>query len=149
MDKKDRALLAALRRNGREPVAALAAALGVSRATVRARLSRLIADGAITGFTVQTPQDAESHAVRGVMMMRVEGRGAQRVMTALLGLPAVQAVHATNGRWDMIVELSAADLPGFDAVLRSVRLIEGVAATETSLLLATTRPGARAPRAEA
>ncbi len=143
MDATDRSLLAALRRNGRESIAALAATLGVSRATVRSRLARLIESGAITGFTAQTAEDAAGHPVRGVMMLVVEGRGAQRVATALLGLPAVQAVHATNGRWDLIVELGAADLPGFDAVLRGIRLIDGVANSETSLLLTTLRPGAR------
>lgn len=143
MDNTDRALLAALRRNGRESIAALAAMVGVSRATVRARLARLIGAGAITGFTAQTPEDVAGHPVRGVMMLGVEGRGAQRVATALLGLPAVQAVHATNGRWDLIVELGATDLPAFDAVLRAIRLIDGVASSETSLLLNTTRPGAR------
>lgn len=143
MDDLDRRLLAALRRNGRESLANLAAALGVARATVRARLDRLIASGRITGFSVETPDDPEGRLVRGVMLLAVEGRGTQRAISALLGLPEVRAVHATNGRWDLIVELAAPDLPGLDAVLRSIRLIDGVATSETSLLLSTVRPGAR------
>jgi DNA-binding Lrp family transcriptional regulator len=143
MDDLDRALLAVLRRNGRESIANLSAALGVARATVRARIEKLTREGRITGFTVQTPEDSEGWPVRGLTAIGVEGRGAQRVVNALLGLPEVQAVHATNGRWDLIVEIGAPDLPALDAALRKLRLIDGVASSDTSLLLSTIRPGAR------
>ena len=43
----------------------------------------------------------------------------------------------TNGRWDMLAELNAASLSDFSRLLDGVRLIEGISATETSLLLAT------------
>ena len=43
----------------------------------------------------------------------------------------------TNGRWDMIAELETDSLEGFSNALDGVRLIEGIAATETSLLLKT------------
>ncbi|HUS53779.1 MAG TPA: AsnC family transcriptional regulator [Thermohalobaculum sp.] len=52
MDALDRELIALLRTDGRAAVANLAAGLGVSRATVKARLDRLGADGVIQGFTV-------------------------------------------------------------------------------------------------
>ena len=43
----------------------------------------------------------------------------------------------TNGRWDMIAELETDSLAGFSAALDAIRLIEGISATETSLLLTT------------
>ena len=43
----------------------------------------------------------------------------------------------TNGRWDMIAELNTESLVGFSQALDKIRLIEGIAATETSLLLVT------------
>jgi DNA-binding Lrp family transcriptional regulator len=51
----------------------------------------------------------------------------------------VSAIHTTNGKWDLIVELGASSLSDFDAILRRVRLIPGVIASETNLLLATPR----------
>jgi DNA-binding Lrp family transcriptional regulator len=74
-----------------------------------------------------------------MMTIAIEGQAAARVIRALGGLPEVSAVHTTNGRWDLVVELGAADLADFDAVLRRIRLIPGVTASETSLLLATPR----------
>jgi DNA-binding Lrp family transcriptional regulator len=57
------------------------------------------------------------------------------VIRALRGLPEVASVHTTNGRWDLVVDLAAENLAGFDAVLRRVRQIDGIANSETSLLL--------------
>ena len=38
--------------------------------------------------------------MRGLMMIGIEGRGGDRIMARLTGLPAVTAVHSTNGKWD-------------------------------------------------
>jgi DNA-binding Lrp family transcriptional regulator len=49
----------------------------------------------------------------------------------------VRAVHSTNGRWDVIAELGADTLEALDEVLTRIRRLDGVATSETSLLLAT------------
>jgi len=46
-------------------------------------------------------------------------------------------VHSTNGRWDLIVEIGTPTLEQLDEVLKTIRRFEGVATSETSLLLAT------------
>ena len=137
MDETDRKLISLLRANARTPVAALAAVLKVSRGTVQNRIDRMLARGDIGGFTVRVPDDAER--VRAVMAIAVEGERSGAVLRALRGFPEVRAVHMTNGRWDMIAELETDSLEGFSNALDGVRLIEGIAATETSLLLKTHR----------
>ena len=135
MDETDRKLITLLRANARTPVAALASALKVSRGTVQNRVDRMLARGEIGGFTVRVPDDAGR--VRAVMAIAVEGERSGAVLRALRGFPEVRAVHMTNGRWDMIAELETDSLEGFSNALDGVRLIEGIAATETSLLLKT------------
>lgn len=139
LDTLDRALIAALRRNGRAAISDLAAELAVTRATVRARIERLSRAGEILGFTVLLRGDAEDAPVRGVMMVRISGKGADRVVRALDKLAEVRAIHTTNGRWDLVLELGADTLGALDAVLRKIRLIDGVENSETSLFLATKR----------
>ncbi|MFT3690824.1 Lrp/AsnC family transcriptional regulator [Paenirhodobacter sp.] len=143
MDDLDQALIAELRRDGRAPISDLAERLKVSRATVRARLERLKAAGEIAGFIVLTRADISEAPVRGLMMIGIEGRGADRIVTRLTGLPAVTAVHTTNGKWDLIVELATGSLAELDQVLTQVRRFEGVTTSETNLLLATKRAGKR------
>ncbi|SRR5260370_22686921 len=139
MDDLDHRLLILLRHNGRRSISDLASELGVSRATVRARIERMERHGDIIGYTVILRADAISLPVRGIMLIEVEGRAADRVVDALGGFPEVTAVHTTNGKWDLIAELGSQSLTDLDAVLRRIRMIAGVTASETNLLLATPR----------
>lgn len=143
LDDTDQRLIAALRRDGRAAVSDLAAQLSLSRATVRARIERLMARGEISGFTVLTRADVTAAPVRGLMMLTVEGRATERVVSRLLGLPSVQAVHTTNGQWDLIVELGTRSLPDLDETILHIRRIEGVLRTETNLQLSSRRPNAK------
>jgi len=137
MDDTDRQLLALLRDNARASVASLAKVLRVSRGTVQNRLQRLSADGTIVGYTVRLRPLAEAHQIRALMMVEVVGTRTDQVLAALRGDPAVSALHTTNGRWDIVAELRADSLESFDRVLRRIRLLDGIANTETSLLLST------------
>ena len=139
MDEVDHRLIALLRRDGRASLSALAGGLGVTRATVRARLDRLQAGGEIAGFTVLTRADVTPQPVRGLMMLEIAGRGADRVARALRGMPQVTAVHSTNGTWDLIAEIGTDTLEAFDGVLSDIRRIEAITRSETSLLLSTRR----------
>ena len=133
----DRKLVAALRRDARMSYSDLAVSLGVTRTTVRNRVERLETAGVILGYRAVLGQDLVQHAVRGLMMLGIEGRGAERITRALTGMPEVQAVHSTNGRWDLIVELGTDTLETLDAVLARIRKLDGVSTSETNLLLAT------------
>lgn len=139
MDDTDDALVAALRHDARASLSDLAATLGVSRTTVRARLERLKARGEIVGFSVVTRADVARDPVRGLMMIEIEGRGAERIKRQLAAMSELRAVHSTNGRWDLIVEIGTATLAQFDLVLGRIRRLDGVNASETSLLLSTQR----------
>ncbi|MEO1638365.1 MAG: Lrp/AsnC family transcriptional regulator [Pseudomonadota bacterium] len=139
MDKTDNALIAALKRNGRASLSDLAATLGITRSTVRVRLDRLVQGGEIAGFTVLTRADVRPDAVRGLMMLEIAGRGAEKVMKALGRMPEVRAVHSTNGAWDLIAEIGTETLEDFDQVLFAIRRLDGVTRSETNLLLSTRR----------
>ncbi len=137
MDDIDRQLLALLRDNARTPTTALAKALRLSRATVQNRIDKLQEAGVIVGYTVRLKPEAEPHRIRALATIAVEGNRIGKVLQALRGEPNVQTLHTTNGRWDIIAELRADTLEAFDRTLDRIRLIEGIAATETSILLST------------
>jgi DNA-binding Lrp family transcriptional regulator len=137
IDDTDRELLALLRQDARMPVATLATRLKVARGTVQNRMKRLERDGVIVGYTVRVRPQAEVHRIRALMTIVVEGNRGAEVLHALRGHPNVTGLHSTNGRWDLIAELRADTLEAFDRALGNIRLIEGIASTETSLLLST------------
>ncbi len=137
MDDTDQRLIATLRRDSRAPLSSLAVELGLSRTTVRSRIERLRDRGEILGFTLRLKGDIAHAPVRGMMMLGIEGRGAEKIMHRLLGIAAVQAVHSTNGKWDLIAEIGTDTLEELDKVLFNIRRIDGVMRSETSLLLST------------
>ncbi|MAS13545.1 MAG: AsnC family transcriptional regulator [Nitratireductor sp.] len=137
MDELDERLIILLRHDARRSISDLAMDLGTSRATVRARMQRLEKAGHIVGYTVILRADTVEAPVRGITMVEIEGRSTDRVIHALEGFPEVSAIHTTNGRWDIVLELGASTLTDLDAVLRRIRLIPGIVNSETSLLLAT------------
>lgn len=141
LDEMDQRLIAELRRDGRASFSDLAERLALSRATVRARMERLSAKGEIAGFTVLTRSDVADAPVRGLMMIGIEGRGGEKVMARLAGIPAVLAVHSTNGKWDLIAELATQTLLELDEVIHRIRNLEGVMTSETNLLLSTRKAG--------
>lgn len=137
LDDIDRELIALLRDDARLPVAVLAKRLRLARGTVQNRLARLERDGVIVGYTLRLKPQAERHRIRALMTLAVEGNRGDEVLRCLRGMPEVTALHTTNGRWDIVAELQADTLEAFDRLLGTVRLIAGIAHTETSILLST------------
>lgn len=146
LDELDRELLAALRANGREPVASLARALGVTRATVTSRLDRLISSGTVIGFSVRVREELDPDSVRAIALIEVKGRSTSFVIDKLRGLSEIHSLHTTNGGWDLVAELRTNSLGSFDRLLGQIRSIDGVVNSETSLLLSSALLGDPEPR---
>ena len=136
-DDLDRRIIAHLRSDGRASLSKIADALGVARGTVQNRLDRLVDTGTILGFTVRVRADRDDFNVHAVMMIEVIGRSTTQVIQRLRGFSEIRALHTTNGNWDLVADICTSSLADFDRVLREVRLIDGVANSETSLLLTT------------
>ncbi len=139
LDDTDRALIALLRADARAAVATLAARLKVSRGTVTNRLRKLEDAHVIVGYTVKLRPDARPEHIRAWMGVRVDGNQTRAVIASLLGEPAVAALHDTNGRWDLLAELQVASMAELSQALERIRLVKGIANTETSLLLTSYR----------
>jgi len=135
----DHQLIGLLRNDARLSVAALAHKLKVSRGTVTNRITRLEDQGIIVGYTVRLRPDAQPHDIHAWTSIAVEGNETRAVIASLLGEPAVAELHDTNGRWDLLVGLRAANLTELSTVLERIRLIKGIQSSETSIHLKTYR----------
>ena len=134
LDDLDRRLIGLLRADSRSPAVALARALGVSRATVQNRIAKLQRGGAIIGFSIRLASE-EAAGVRALASLEIRSGDEKAVRQGLKRLPEVSRLYSTNGRWDMIAELHAADLGALDRALGAIRAIRGVAHSETSICL--------------
>ena len=137
LDSTDQALLAVLRSTARLAVVDIAKTLGVSRATVQNRMRKLEKNGVVLGYTVTIRPDVEEYPVRALMSIRVLSRQESRLIEGLRGNPNVTSVHHTTGRWDLIAEIHTDTLANFNTIVSNIRQLDGIEATETSLLLDT------------
>ncbi|MFP4274986.1 MAG: Lrp/AsnC family transcriptional regulator [Paracoccaceae bacterium] len=136
MDETDQALLAALAENARAPAATLARRLGLARSTVQARIERLERSGHIAGYTLR-PGPALRPPLRATVLVSIEPRAGPAVLARLKSLPAVEVVHTTSGRCDLLVQLSAASTEALDDTLDRIGETRGVRGSESLIHLAT------------
>jgi DNA-binding Lrp family transcriptional regulator len=99
-------------------------------------MDRLEQSGAIAGYTVVLRSQTQAQAVQAVTMIAVDGKHAEAIIRRLMGFPEIRGLYTTNGRWDIVAEIESETLGAFDDLLRQVREIDGIANTETNILLA-------------
>lgn len=141
MDTLDHQLIALLRQDARASIATLAHKLKVSRGTVTNRLTRLEDSGQIVGYTVKLRADVAQPHITAWMSIAVEGNRTREVVAMLLGEPGITGLFDTNGRWDLLAEIRSSSLQELADVLERVRLIKGIAGTETSIHLQSYKLG--------
>ena len=133
LDSIDQAIIEALQKNGREPFRRIAADVGVSEATVRARYARLCEDDIlqVTGVTNPLGLGFEAQAMVGI---RTSG-APEPVADAISQWEEAGYVVITAGQFDLLVELVCADRRQLLDVTTRIREIDGVVSTESFVYL--------------
>ena len=139
LDAVDAKILDLIQHDAGLSVAEIAERVGLSSSPCWRRIKRLEDAGVIVGYTVRLRPDAEPNEIRAWMSIAVEGNETRAVIASLLGEPGVASLHDTNGRWDLLAELRAANLSELSQVLERIRLVRGISSTETSIHLQTYR----------
>jgi Lrp/AsnC family transcriptional regulator for asnA, asnC and gidA len=133
LDAVDRGIIEALQRNGRESFRRIAAEVGVSEATIRARYGRLCDDNIlqVTGITNPLGLGFDAQAMVGI---RTAG-APEPVANEIATWEEAGYVVITAGQFDILVELLCADRRELLDLTNRVRSLEGVASTESFLYL--------------
>ncbi len=135
-DEIDSKLLALLGDNARLPVAELARTLGLARTTVQARIERLENTGVIEGYTLRLSAAARA-PLQATVLVSIEPRTGPAVLSRLRSLPGVEVVHTTSGRFDLLVQVSAATTAELDETLDRIGEARGVLSSESLIHLST------------
>jgi DNA-binding Lrp family transcriptional regulator len=135
--EKDKALLALLKLNAREPVASLARKLGVSRTTIQDRLRRLERDRIIEGYAVKLSDKIAARGIRAFVSIEIMPRRQIEVTRRLAKFPAVEGLYAVSGRYDLIALVAIDDMEALNSLLDSVAEFDGVTGTDSFIILST------------
>jgi len=132
VDEVDRKIIEALQRNGRESFRGIAARVGVSEATVRARYGRLTQDGILQVVGVTNPLGLGfEQALVGVKTSGPPSGIADEISK----WPEADYVVVTAGQFDVVVEVVAAGRTELLDLTNRIRALDGVISTETFLYL--------------
>jgi Lrp/AsnC family leucine-responsive transcriptional regulator len=134
-DATDHAIVERLRDNGRATNQQIAEALGLTAATVSARIRRMEDADQLRVVAVS---DFAAHGYDLLLRVEVQvnGRAASDVARELAALPEVFAAHLVTGRYDidMLVALrETADLKRF--LLDRVAAIDGIRSVNPSIIV--------------
>jgi Lrp/AsnC family transcriptional regulator, regulator for asnA, asnC and gidA len=132
VDELDRKIIEALQENGRESFRAIAARLGVSEGTIRARYARLTGEGILQVVGVTNPLGLGfDQALVGIKTAGSPGEVADEISR----WPEADYVVVTAGQFDLVVEVVAADRRELLDLTNRMRALDGVVTTETFFYL--------------
>jgi DNA-binding Lrp family transcriptional regulator len=137
VDDVDRKLIGLLRDDARQSVTGLGHALGLSRASVYARIERLEKRGVIQGYTVRLGEAFGESLIRAHVMVKLSPKQAKAIEKKLVALPQLVTLHATSGVQDMIAILEAASIAELNRVIDVIGALDGVESTLSSIVLDT------------
>ena len=133
LDAVDARIIEALQENGRESFRRIAAGLGVSEATVRARYARLCEDDIIQVTAVTNPLGLGFDAM-AMVGIRTSGPP-ERVADEIARWDEAGYVVVTAGQFDVLVELVCEDRRHLLELTNRIRSVDGVLSTESFLYL--------------
>src|SRR3954454_2701907 len=137
LDGLDARLLRLLGAEPRIGVLEMSRRLAVARGTVQARLEKLIARGAITGFGPDVSPAAIGFGVMSFVTLEISQRyGHQAVTEHLAEIPEVLEAHTITGSGDLLCRIVARSNTDLQRVIDQIVAYEGILRSSTLIALA-------------
>ena len=135
IDQIDRDIIQLLQKDGRLPNTVIAKNLGISEATVRTRLNRLIEEEYIQIVAVCNPLKL-GFKITGSIRINVDIKKLEAVTKKLQKLKTCWFIILTTGSADIYLEFVARSIEELnELIFENINKIDGVIRTETSLIL--------------
>jgi Lrp/AsnC family transcriptional regulator for asnA, asnC and gidA len=143
LDVIDRGIIRILQQDGRASNVEIARQIGVSEATVRKRLDRLISEGLIR--ITAAPNAAKlGFSTIAFMTLGVDLAQVEQITNQIAQVPQVRAIYLTAGESNLMVEAwftSSDDLLLF--MTQHIGPIQGIRRTATAHVLRTIKDGSK------
>lgn len=138
VDKLDRQLISELRVHGRATYAELGRKLGLSPSSVHERVGKLEASGVITGYHAAVDPRAVGLGVTALVGIQLTDTAVEDdIAAALAPLDEVESCYAVAGDEAFVVKVRVPTVDDLELTLGRLRRIDGVARTQTTVVLST------------
>ncbi len=129
LDSIDLGIIECLRADSRERWVDIAKKLGTSEATIRFRTNKLIEEGVIKNFTIETALEEPE----ALVLIKVEPSLASQVLKKIG--KTTPEIFETSGDWDAAVKVRKSKTSELNKTVDQIRDIKGVTRTQTLIKL--------------
>jgi DNA-binding Lrp family transcriptional regulator len=137
MDDLDQKIIEILKKDSRTSFVDIGKTIGLSEAAVRRRVQNLIEKNMVRKFTIEVSEQQGASAI--TLITTNPQIPTQKMTEQLRQMKGVDVVYEITGQYDIAVILSAPSIAEINACIDDVRRIDGVANTNTLIILRTLR----------
>jgi Lrp/AsnC family transcriptional regulator for asnA, asnC and gidA len=135
MDLLDVKILKMLRENSRESLGTMADKLSISKATVSRRISKMEAEGFISGYTVVT-NTARLGLMRAIIGLEVVGPAINSVVDELRNFSEIEYIHKTFGDHSLLCEVYTKSVDSlYDLIQNQILKLSSIQNVEVDILI--------------
>jgi DNA-binding Lrp family transcriptional regulator len=132
MDENDEKILAILKENAREPFVKIAGKLKLSEGAIRNRVGKLVREGVIRRFTIETGEQR----IKALIAARIRVNSlAQEAARKIRTLEGVERVYEVSGDEDLIAVVEVAKTEELNATVDRIRRMDSTLSTRTLLVM--------------
>lgn len=136
MDALDRAVVGCLVEDARSTFAEIGAQVGLSAPAVKRRVDRLVASGAVRGFTAVVDPSVLGWTTEAYVEVYCKGTvSPQDLRRSLERIPEVVGACTVSGAADALLQMLAADIAHLERAIEQVRDLPMVDHTQSTIVL--------------
>ncbi|AWR99760.1 Lrp/AsnC family transcriptional regulator [Metallosphaera hakonensis] len=135
LDTIDRRLLIELLRDSRVSLRRLSEEMNVSPATLHNRLTKLVQEGVIRGFTALVDYTKLGYSLSAIIMVKVSGKYLVEFEKEIANTDNIVAVYDVVGEYDVVLIAKFRSVEELDAFLKQLLKNSKVERTYTSIVL--------------
>lgn len=135
IDALDFKIIQVLNKNARIPYRTIAEEIGVSDATIRNRVKKLLEEGIIKKFNVLLDYHKLGRIIKAFIGLRVQPQRLKEIVEHLNENPDVQVLYRTSGDVDLFVEVIFRDMEELNSFLESNLNVDGISGTVVTVVI--------------
>jgi Lrp/AsnC family transcriptional regulator for asnA, asnC and gidA len=137
MDKTDLEILRELQKDARSSFKKIGKTVNVSEATVFVRVKKLQEKGVLKGYKAIVDPRSVGKSLTAIVLVRALPKGLPGMLEALKKLEDVYEIYDVTGQYYSILKVRTSNTDQLSKIIDEVGMIDGVAGTETVIVLRT------------
>ena len=135
LDVLDMKIIQHLTDNGKMTYREIAEDAGVSEATIKNRIDRLIESGVIKKFTIMMDYHKLGRAIKSFIGLKVQPTKIQAIVEHISAHPDVHVLYRTSGDVDLLFEVIFEKMEDLNKFLESELALDGILGTVVTIVI--------------